>query len=239
MHMYSSNDLITYFGDQTCSIPIDQIDALRESAVIDRALRALLPAAFAESSLFFTRQVHGTQGLAVTPQIVEIVPLFTHDADFMITNHRGIALGVLTADCLPLVLHDRRNHAMAMVHAGWRGSVGGVLERAIHTMVDAYGTDPGTIDLSVGPAARGCCYEIGADVLEIIRAFSWADKVIEQRNGRWYADMVMLNVSWAQALGITSIVIEKADCTICNAHYCSYRRQGTLANRQISVALLM
>lgn len=240
MHTYTVKDLTLYFGNQACSIPLDQIHASRDTATIDRELRAFFPLSFTEKPFFFTRQVHGAQGIEVTSQIVRSVPNFTREADFMITNYRGIGLGVVTADCVPLVLYDPTKPALAVVHAGWRGSVAEILKNAVCTMIEAYASDPQKIQLIIGPAARGCCYEIGPDVLHIIRTFPWADQVVQPRNNRWYADMVLFNVCLAQDLGIkaASINIDGACCTICNLQYCSYRRQGLSANRQISIALL-
>ena len=180
------------------------------------------------------------QGIEVTPQMVRSVPNFTDEADFMMTVHRGIGLGVVTADCVPLVIYDPTKPALVIVHAGWRGSVAQILKNAVQKMIETYASDPQALQLIIGPAARGCCYEIGPDVLHIIRTFAWADQVLQQRHNRWYADMVMFNVCLAQRLGIKVhlINIDGARCTICDPQYCSYRRQGASANRQISIALL-
>ena len=240
MYTYISNDITIYFGDQACSIAIDQITEADKGSNVSYFIRTLLPLPFAENQFFFPHQVHGVQGIEVTPQTVQLVPIFTHEADFMVTAHRSIGLGIVTADCVPLVLYDPTKPALAIVHAGWRGSVTEILKNAVRMMIDTYASDPHELQVIIGPAARGCCYEIGPDVLHIICTFTWADQVVRQRNNRWYADMVLFNVFLAQDLGIKAalINIDGACCTICNLQYCSYRRQGALANRQISIALL-
>jgi YfiH family protein len=240
MHTYTSKNITIYFGKQAYSIPFDQINTKNQGSEISRFIRTLLPSPFTEKPFFFTDQVHGVQGIEVTPQTVKSIPPFMHEADFMITAYRDVALGVVTADCVPLVLYDPTKPALAIVHAGWRGSVAGILKNTVRKMTEIYVSDPHELQLIIGPAARGCCYEIGPEVLQIIRTFTWADQVLQQRNNRWYADMIMFNVCLAQNLGIKAhlINIDGICCTICNPQYCSYRRQGASANRQISIALL-
>jgi len=240
MHTPHTKDIVIYFGNQLCSISIDQIrngNGNEKCSILTRKL----PASFLQTPLFFAQQVHGIEGFEVKPSTIVNTSPFTHKADFLITNHRGIGLGVVTADCVPMVIYDPSKQAAAAIHAGWRGSVAGILERTVRALITLYGTEVGALQLIIGPAARGCCYEIGPEVVQIMGTFSWADQVMRHCNGRVYADMVLFNVCWAQELGIktSSIVTDTAECTICNTHYCSYRRQGADARRQVSLVQLI
>jgi len=78
--------------------------------------------------LIFQHQVHKNKGLFVTEKNLETYKrCLTIESDYLITNLPHIYIGVLTADCLPIALHDTKNHAMGIIHAGWRGTVNKIL----------------------------------------------------------------------------------------------------------------
>jgi YfiH family protein len=99
------------------------------------------------------RQVHGT-----AVQVREEPDRALHEADAQLTHARGVTPLVLVADCVPVVM--ARPGAVAVVHCGWRGVAGGILERAL----DALG--PGDVEAALGPGIGPCCYEVGEDVHE-------------------------------------------------------------------------
>ncbi len=88
------------------------------------------------------------------------------ETDALVTNTPGVYLCVTVADCVPILIHDPEHRAVAAVHAGWRGSAAGILSLALKLMRSAFGTRPGDLRAYVGPAAGGCCYEVGPDVAE-------------------------------------------------------------------------
>jgi YfiH family protein len=83
-------------------------------------------------------------------------------ADAMVTNRPGIALGILTADCAPVLLADRKANVVAAVHAGWRGALGGILDNAVQAMV-SLGAKTNRIVASVGPCIAQRSYEVGPE----------------------------------------------------------------------------
>lgn len=84
--------------------------------------------------------------------------------DGHLTGLTGLLLAVSVADCVPVFLVDPANRAVAAVHAGWRGTAGGVLERAVHGMKECFHTSPADLWLHCGPAICGECYEVGPEV---------------------------------------------------------------------------
>jgi polyphenol oxidase len=90
--------------------------------------------------------------------------------DALATNLKGVLLGVKTADCVPVIIGDPRSGACAAVHAGWRGTLAEIVKRALARMREEFGTDPRDVRAALGPAALGCCYEVGAEVVEPFRA---------------------------------------------------------------------
>ena len=99
------------------------------------------------------KQVHSDRVLRATAGVVG-------EGDALWTDRAGLALSVITADCVPVILAERDGDRIAAVHAGWRGLVAGVIPRAIQ----ALGAPPGELDAWLGPAIGPCCYEVGDDV---------------------------------------------------------------------------
>src|SRR5205085_9332021 len=82
----------------------------------------------------------------------------------LITNVPGVALGVQTADCFPVLLVDSRNKAVGAFHAGWRGAVSRIVEKGLGRMRHEYGSLPQDIYAVIGPGIQRCCYEVGAEL---------------------------------------------------------------------------
>jgi polyphenol oxidase len=86
------------------------------------------------------------------------------EGDALLENTPGAVVAVKTADCIPVLLVDDRNHAIAAVHAGWRGTVAGIVGRAIEAMRGRFGTLPAGLHAAIGPGIGKCCYEVGPEV---------------------------------------------------------------------------
>lgn len=84
--------------------------------------------------------------------------------DGLITDQPGLPLLATFADCCPLLLYDPRHHAVALCHAGWRGTAGGIATRAVAALRGRYGADPHDLVCGIGPSICGDCYEVGAEV---------------------------------------------------------------------------
>jgi len=92
--------------------------------------------------------------------------------DALLTRDPGILLAVQTADCVPILLADATNHAIAAVHAGWRGTVRRIAEKTLGRMQLQYGTRPQDVIAALGPTIGRCCYEVGPDVAKEFAAQS-------------------------------------------------------------------
>jgi len=84
--------------------------------------------------------------------------------DGLITDTAGLLLAVLTADCLPVILVDRKRRAVGVFHAGWRGTVRRIVEKAVGEMRRSFGSNPRDMVAAIGPGVQGCCYEVGEEV---------------------------------------------------------------------------
>ncbi len=103
----------------------------------------------------------------------------------MVTNIPGILLGILTADCLPVILVDPKRHAVGVFHAGWRGTTKRIVEKGVGEMHRWFGTDPGDLKAAIGPGIRGCCYEVGPEVRSTFEAqFSYGSALVRETKER-------------------------------------------------------
>jgi polyphenol oxidase len=104
------------------------------------------------------------------------------EGDALLTDQAGILLSVRTADCLPLLLVDPKRRAVASVHAGWRGALGRIVEKAVGEMRRVYGSEPSRLLAVLGPSIRACCYEVGEEVEDAFQGrFPNADKFFRKR----------------------------------------------------------
>ena len=95
--------------------------------------------------------------------------------DGLLTNSPGILLGVITADCLPIILADTKRHAVGVFHAGWRGTVKRIVEKGVGEMRKHFGSRPANLRAVIGPGIRSCCYQVGTEVRDAFESqFSYA-----------------------------------------------------------------
>jgi YfiH family protein len=167
-------------------------------------------------------QVHGRDVMRLTDLTDGARP----QADGIATNLRGVAALVITADCLPVALHAPG--AVAMVHAGWRGLAGGVLDEGVAALRELGATGP--ISAAIGPGAGGCCYEVGEEVRE---AFADVPQAAHGRN----IDLTAVARAKLLAAGVAEVQ-DAGICTICDERFFSHRRDRGTTGRQGGVAWL-
>src|SRR5216683_1609805 len=110
-----------FFGDRSSGIIPDLFRGVSSEIIFDNSPFDVYKNNFGIKSLVFLHQVHGTDGLQINEENKNM-PILEHDGDFLSTNLQSTAIGILTADCLPIVFYDTQSHAIALAHAGWRGS---------------------------------------------------------------------------------------------------------------------
>ncbi len=101
--------------------------------------------------------------------------------DGLVTDTPGLLLAVQTADCLPVMLVDRKQRAVGVFHAGWRGTVKRVVEKGVGEMRGQFKSDPRNLVAAIGPGIQGCCYEVGEDVRTKFEAqFAYANSLFRE-----------------------------------------------------------
>lgn len=155
-------------------------------------------------------------------------------ADAVITNRKGLLLGVQVADCVPILLHDTGKDVTGVVHAGWRGTAEGILKKTITAMADKFNSSPSDIIIAIGPSIKWCCYKVGFEVIESVgKATGKGDYIIE-RGGQYCVDLPSANTYQALSIGVLPENIWiSGECTSCHPDkYYSYRYARGTTGRQ-------
>jgi YfiH family protein len=218
------------------------------------------------SHLIRVRQVHGAAAVvhrdgdgnggatdAARPRPAKVI------ADIVVSDASDAALAIQTADCLPLLIADRRTGALAAAHAGWRGLALSVPVVAVERLVDEFGSRPADLIVAIGPAIGACCYEVGEDVRARLREAGFDASQLARwftrnpasspsnppmpslpaarRADHWFFDGWQAARDQLESAGVPADqVFVAAVCTASHAGVCcSYRRDGAGAGRMAAV----
>ena len=165
------------------------------------------------------------------------------DTDALICNQTNLLLTAVFADCVPIWFLDRKQKAIAIAHAGWRGTVAGVSTETIFNMQRIFGTDLNDLQVKIGPSIGGCCYEVDHLVAESVYQTieGWPKKIKDtiilqgNRSDRWYLDLKVLNRQIMIERGVPSANIRQSTaCTSCDtrrffSHRAEQGRTGRMA----------
>lgn len=190
-------------------------------------------------TLVTTHQVHGTDVTVITRRdagrggVPGSPP--PANADAIIAAETGAVLMTLHADCLPVLLCDPGVPVVATVHAGWRGTVAGVVARALGVLREDFGALPERTIAYLGPANRGCCYAVGDEVVAAWLEFAPADRAraLVRVGRQWHFDVAVANRWLLMREGLVPSNIETSVvCTQCRADdWFSHRAQGPSTGR--------
>ena len=157
------------------------------------------------------------------------------DGDAIITNEKNVPLLILTADCVPVVLVDKVNKAVGLVHAGWRGTYGKICSETLQSMKENYNTNTEDVVAIIGPSIGKCCYEVSYDLVEKFSARlpNADEKIYEIRDEKYYLDLWEINTQILKEFGVLkSNIINMNICTSCNCdRFFSYRKHDKTPKR--------
>ena len=121
-------------------------------------------------------QVHGTDVVVIRDP--KSLPGRDTSGDVLISIQPGVAIGIRAADCVPLLIADRATGAVAAVHAGWRGTAGGVsVARRFERSEREFGSRPADLVVALGPSIGSCCYEVGSELVDAFAAAGHANDI--------------------------------------------------------------
>jgi len=181
-----------------------------------------------ESNLASSYQVHGNE------------ILIAHEAqratgyDAVITNKANLFVAVTIADCTPVLIYDKHTHAVAAIHAGWRGTASKIVERTLNEMQKNFGTNAVNCFAYIGTCISKNAFEVGNEVAE---QFNNAFVQFNETKQKHYVDLKAANLQQLQGFGVPLTQIEIAEtCTVINNDsYFSYRKENGKTGRMLAV----
>ena len=188
-------------------------------------------------SLICAKQVHGKNVEYVTKEDNGKGALdYDHsfaDTDGFITDKQGVPIAVLTADCLSVFIYDPKRPAIAILHAGWRGTEKNIAQAGLNRMQEKFGSHPEDLQIGFGPSIRSCCFEVEKDFQS-----NFAFGLIK-RNGRVFMDIALINQRQLVDCGVKKEnIFDPQFCTFSDDDFFSFRKEAKTAGRLISVIML-
>lgn len=190
---------------------------------------------------FLMDQVHGDRVITVRNPCPPCPDDAKKGADGAITNASGVPVGILTADCQPILFYDPVKKAIGAAHAGWKGTLLGIAIKTVEAMRLNFGSRPEDMIAALGPCIRPCCYEVKKDVFDGFKARFQGEAqgfFIEDKGLR--LDMEKANAFQLASVGLKHENISTSGlCTSCEAgSFFSYRKEGGKTGRQLSFIML-
>ena len=183
------------------------------------------------------RQTHTTNVRVITdvPTQEEL-----QDVDAVVTHLKGFCLCVSTADCVPILIYDKEKRVIAAVHAGWRGTVGRIVEKTLEAMKSHYGTDGKDVIACIGPSISLEAFEVGDEVYDAFVEAGFDMSAIAKKYEKWHLDLWEANRLQLLAQGVWPEYIEVAGICTYQQHedFFSARRLGIKSGRILSGVML-
>ncbi|MDR3538172.1 MAG: peptidoglycan editing factor PgeF [Acetobacteraceae bacterium] len=211
----------------------------RESVLENRS-RAVRAIGGDPTALVAVTQVH-------SPDVVHVTAPWQHGeapkADAMVTDRPMVVLGIVTADCAPVLFADPAAGVVGAAHAGWRGAVKGVLDATVAAMV-RIGARPERISAAIGPCIGVLSYEVGADLRDTVIEAAGDDRYFSpgKREGHWQFDLRAYCRARLERAGVAGVYDAEADTVTGEQHFFSHRRRvlagGGPIGHQISMIRL-
>lgn len=221
---YSSFNINPYCGDEPEATYINKVRLAESLGIPDD--RIVMP-----------HQVHGTAMHTVTQRDLDMPAAERGEVlegiDAVLTQCRGVCIGVSTADCIPVVLYDPRHHASAAIHAGWRGTLQRIAGKAVAEMQQTFATQPGDIKALIGPGISEKRFEVGDEVYEAFAQAGHDMQRIAVKHDKWHIDLPLSNRLQLEAAGVPArSILMSGICTYDRVDdFFSARRLGTASGR--------
>lgn len=225
-----------------------QDDALRADALANRAI--LCEQLGADHNLLkVPGQVHSGNVVPIVERQSnqELTSPDLSSVDGVTTNLEGVPLLLHFADCVPVIIYERKNKIVSIVHAGWRGTAQAIAVNAVKLMVRDYGADVREMVAAVGPGIGTCCYPTGEDVVEqllstLVSADADASKfgalVVRADGDQPRPNLKAINAMQLILAGVTDVDVSSF-CTACRPDiFYSHRQSGGKTGRQGALAML-
>lgn len=185
-------------------------------------------------SVFTLKQIHSNIVIAHSADSKNASRVIEGDA--LITRDPGVVIGIRTADCVPILLHDPKARAVAAIHAGWRGLIAGVIEKTIERMEQEFSSRPDDLKAAIGAALCETCFEVGPEVAEAFsKRFGPEFQILRGQNGKSYLDLREGCREVLEEKGVFEANIETLPyCNRCSPDLFYSYRNGDLEGRMLA-----
>ena len=188
--------------------------------------------------IYSAKQVHGTNILSINKNMNLESDNIMKEADCLITDLKNIPIMVMGADCNLILMTDINNKVIAVVHAGWRGTLQELAVKVISYMKRNFGSKSKDIFVAFGPSIRKCCYKIDSNVLKKFTDKFGLGSFFTKKDNDIYLDLVNLNHMQLEKSGISGEnIYDCGKCTYCDGDFFSYRR-NKVTGRQAGIAII-
>ncbi|MDM8128166.1 peptidoglycan editing factor PgeF [Paraclostridium benzoelyticum] len=157
------------------------------------------------------------------------------EGDALVTNLKKTPLLVFVADCVPVAIVDPKKEAVALCHAGWRGTYSKITQKSIENMEKLYETNPEDLVCVLGPSIGPCCYEVSKDLIEKFNTIitNRDEKLYIIKENKYYLDLWKVNELILTSCGVKKENIVNLNiCTSCNSDkFHSYRKHNQTTKR--------
>ncbi|MEN6318694.1 MAG: peptidoglycan editing factor PgeF [Syntrophaceae bacterium] len=191
---------------------------------------------------FVVNQVHGDSILLIDQPVRNIGIHQPHKYDAIITDQQGLAIGIKTADCVPIFFVDTVKNIVGVAHAGWRGTAMNIAVKVVKTLMNRFSSHADDIIAVIGPAIGACCYQVDEIVFNAMEKHNNRDAVFHAclQEGQWMLDLPLANKLQIIGSGISQENVFTADyCTSCNTDiWYSHRGEGGNTGRQLNFIML-
>jgi hypothetical protein len=192
--------------------------------------------------LLTVRQVHGTDILILDEPNPDVSHFHQVESDAIITNQKEIMIGVLVADCYPVLLFDPCKEVAAVIHVGWRGAAAGLIGRTVSAMTAHFGSSASDLQAAIGAGIGAHKYTVDRPVRDAFRegGENWDAITKETSLGEWQLDLKKSCQRQLESADVLEKNIESVtECTCCHRElFFSYRRDNGQTGRQIGFMLL-
>lgn len=231
MGHYASFNINCYCGDSDEHIAHNRETLCRQLCISDD--RLIMPHQTHETHMACIDDVFLTLSTAERHAILEGV-------DALMTSVPDVCIGVSTADCIPLLLYDSQHRAVCAIHAGWRGTVARVAEKAVRAMIETYGTRPSDLIAQIGPGISLDSFEVGQEVFDAFAAAGFDMPTISKRYAKWHINLPECNRQQLIVSGLCADRIRLSGICTYKAYdtFFSARRLGINSGRIFTGILL-
>lgn len=268
MILHDNSLFYIYFGDANQGIDPKLLDSLvSQHEINNNAQLSKIKKIMSLDLLVIPRQIHGSECVNVSHDELKILLTHRSDADALVTSLSYVGLGVYTADCLPIIFYDKVSRVVGICHAGWKSSVKNIAIKTVKKMQDLFNVDVNNLQIFFGPCAKVCCYQVTEEFIENIEQYYLAypifelkpvtnyinknqadqpreinnqEKIIDKEEKKLFFNLSLFNKLQLIKIGIKpeSISFIYNLCTMCDKAFCSNRREGKDAKRQLTVVAL-